>query len=113
MIVSDHGTRLTSDAILEWSHRPRKADVEWLSFNGRTRDWLLNESLFFGVDHARCATAEGRQDFNNARLHLISHQTRSPSPRPLPQAAPMLRSMQASRLRQLLKPPPTEQQKRP
>lgn len=28
------------------------------SFKGRMRDELLNESLFFGIDHARYAIAE-------------------------------------------------------
>jgi len=52
-------------------HRARKADAEQLveSFNGWMRDELLNESLFFGIDHARCAIAELRQDFNTARPH--------------------------------------------
>jgi transposase InsO family protein len=39
------------------------------SFNGRRRDELLNESLFFGLDHARSAIAEWREDFNTARPH--------------------------------------------
>jgi len=39
------------------------------SFNGRMRDELLNESLFFGLDHARSAIAEWRQDFDTARPH--------------------------------------------
>lgn len=30
---------------------------------------LLNESLFFGLDHSCSAIAQWRQDFNNARLH--------------------------------------------
>jgi transposase InsO family protein len=61
MIVSDHGTEFTSNAILAWSKDHR---VEWHyiapgkpmqngyveSFNGRMRDELLNESLFFGID---------------------------------------------------------------
>lgn len=69
MIVSDHGTEFTSNAILAWSKDHR---VEWHtiapgkpmqngyveSFNGRMRDELLNESLFFGLDHARSAIAE-------------------------------------------------------
>ena len=64
MIVSDHGTEFTSNAILAWSKDHR---VEWHyiapgkpmqngfceSFNGRMRDELLNETLFFGLDHAR------------------------------------------------------------
>lgn len=69
MIVSDHGTEFTSNAILAWSKDHR---VEWHyiapgkpmqngyveSFNGRMRDELFNESLFFGLDHARNAIAE-------------------------------------------------------
>ena len=80
MIVTDHGTELTSRAILQWQEDHR---VEWHyiapgkpmqngyveSFNGRMRDELLNESLFFGLDHARSAIAEWRQDFNTARPH--------------------------------------------
>lgn len=46
------------------------------SFNGRMRDELLNESLFFGLDHARRAIAEWRQDFNTARPHSsLGYQT--------------------------------------
>lgn len=80
MIVSDHGTEFTSNAILAWSKDHR---VEWHyiapgkpmqngyveSFNGRMRDELLNESLFFGLDHARSAIAEWMEDFNTARPH--------------------------------------------
>src|SRR5690606_22336791 len=36
----------------------------------------LNESLFFGLDHARSAIAEWRQDFNTARPHSsLGYQT--------------------------------------
>ena len=59
MIVSDHGTEFTSNAILAWS---KEHKVEWHyiapgkpmqngyieSFNGRMRDELLNENLFIG-----------------------------------------------------------------
>lgn len=46
------------------------------SFNGRMRDELLNESLSFGLDHARSAIAEWRQDFNTARPHSsLGYQT--------------------------------------
>ena len=38
-------------------------------FNGRMRDELLNESLFFGLDHARDAIAEWVGDYNTARPH--------------------------------------------
>jgi len=39
------------------------------SFNGRMRDELLNESLFFGLDHARSAIAEWADDYNYFRPH--------------------------------------------
>ncbi|WP_352755833.1 IS3 family transposase [Mesorhizobium sp. M0955] len=75
MIVSDHGTEFTSNAILAWS---KDHGIEWHyiapgkpmqngyveSFNGRIRDELLNESLFFGLDYARSAIAEWREDLN-------------------------------------------------
>ncbi len=80
MIVSDHGTEFTSNAILAWS---RDHKVEWHyiapgkpmqngyveSFNGRMRDELLNESLFLGLDHARSAIAEWADDYNHFRPH--------------------------------------------
>ncbi|WP_338531004.1 IS3 family transposase [Nitratireductor thuwali] len=87
MIVSDHGTEFTSNAILAWSKDHR---VEWHyiapgkpmqngyieSFNGRMRDELLNESLFFGLDHARSAIADWVKDFNTARPHSsLGYQT--------------------------------------
>ena len=46
------------------------------SFNGRMRDELLNESLFFGLEHARSAIAEWAEDFNTARPHSsLGYQT--------------------------------------
>ena len=87
LIVSDHGTEFTSNAIRAWSKDHR---VEWHyiapgkpmqngyveSFNGRMRDELFNESLFFGLDHARSAIAEWRQDYNTARPHSsLGYQT--------------------------------------
>lgn len=80
MIASDNGTELTSNAILAWS---KDHKVEWHyiapgrpmqngyveSFNGRMRDELLNESLFFGLDHACSAIAEWTDDYNNFRPH--------------------------------------------
>jgi transposase InsO family protein len=64
MIVSDNGTELTSNAVLEWCGT---AKIDWHytapgkptqnafveSFNGRMRDELLNETLFTSLDHAR------------------------------------------------------------
>ncbi|MGV4794766.1 IS3 family transposase [Rhizobium sp. F40D2] len=87
MIVSDNGTEFTSNAILAWS---KDHKVEWHyiapgkpmqngyveSFNGRMRDELLNESLFFGLDHARSAIAEWAEDYNNFRPHSsLGYQT--------------------------------------
>jgi len=87
MIVSDNGTELTSNAILAWS---KDHKVEWHyiapgkpmqngyveSFNGRMRDELLNESLFFGLDHARSAIAEWAADYNHFRPHSsLGYQT--------------------------------------
>ncbi|WP_307008110.1 IS3 family transposase [Agrobacterium tumefaciens] len=87
MIVSDNGTELTSNAILAWS---KDHKVEWHyiapgkpmqngyveSFNGRMRDELLNESLFFGLDHARSAIAEWADDYNTFRPHSsLGYQT--------------------------------------
>ena len=87
MIVSDNGTELTSHAILTWCAEHR---IEWHyiapgkpmqngyieSFNGRMRDELLNESLFFGLDHARELIASWVEDYNTARPHSsLGYQT--------------------------------------
>jgi transposase InsO family protein len=80
MIVSDNGTELTSNAILAWS---AETGIAWHyiapgkpmqngyveSFNGRMRDELLNESLFFGLADARSAIQSWVADYNNARPH--------------------------------------------
>lgn len=80
MIVSDNGTEFTSNAVLTWSG---DAQVAWHfiapgkpmqngfieSFNGRMRDELLNETLFFGIDHAREAIAAWVHDYNHTRPH--------------------------------------------
>jgi putative transposase len=39
------------------------------SFNGRMRDELLNETLFFGLDHARAKIADWVSDYNSQRPH--------------------------------------------
>jgi putative transposase len=39
------------------------------SFNGRMRDELLNETLFFGLDHARAGIARWVADYNERRPH--------------------------------------------
>jgi transposase InsO family protein len=39
------------------------------SFNGRMRDELLNETLFFGLDHAREKIRSWVHDYNHRRPH--------------------------------------------
>jgi putative transposase len=80
MIVSDNGTELTSNAVLAWSG---DVGVEWHyiapgkptqngfveSFNGRMRDELLNETLFFTIGQARTILARWVDDYNIERPH--------------------------------------------
>lgn len=80
MIVSDNGTELTSNAVLQWCG---EAKVEWHyiapgrpmqngyveSFNGRMRDELLNETLFLTLGQARDIVAEWVEDYNIERPH--------------------------------------------
>ncbi len=80
MIVSDNGTEFTSNAILSWAEEQR---VEWHyiapgkpmqngyieSFNGRMRDELLNDTLFFDLDQARQLIGVWVADYNTARPH--------------------------------------------
>ena len=80
LIVSDNGTELTSHAIFAWAKDQR---IEWHyimpgkpmqngyveSFNGKMRDELLNETLFFSLDQAREAVAEWVKDYNTERPH--------------------------------------------
>ena len=80
IIVSDNGTEFTSNAMLAWAQENR---VTWHfiapgkpmqngfceSFNGRMRDELLNESLLFGLDHARAKIAAWVDDYNLRRPH--------------------------------------------
>ena len=80
MIVSDHGTEFTSNAMLGWAseHRiawhfiaPGKPMQNGIceSFNGRMRDEPLNETLFFGLDHARSGITRWVTDYNERRPH--------------------------------------------
>jgi transposase InsO family protein len=80
MVVSDHGTEFTSNPMLGWTseHRiawhfiaPGKPMQNGIceSFNGRMRDELLNETLFFGLDHARSGVARWVADYNERRPH--------------------------------------------
>jgi putative transposase len=87
VIVSDHGTEFTSNAMLAWT---QEAKVGWHfiapgkpmqngvceSFNGRMRDELLNETLFFDLAHARAALARWVADYNQHRPHsALRYQT--------------------------------------
>jgi transposase InsO family protein len=72
LIVFDNGTEFTSRAVLAWA---QESQIDWHfiapgklmqngfceSFNGRMRDELLNESLFFGLDHAPTETLKGSE----------------------------------------------------
>jgi putative transposase len=78
MIVSDNGTELTSNAVLEWCGEAR---IEWHyttpgkptqnafveSLNGRMRDEQLNESLFTSLDHQREKIAIWIEEYNTGR----------------------------------------------
>ena len=80
MIVSDNGTELTSNAVLAWCG---DVGIEWHyiapgrptqngfveSFNGRMRDELLNETLFFTIGQARAILTRWVDDYNTERPH--------------------------------------------
>ncbi len=80
MIVSDHGTEFTCNAMLTWCH---VNGVDWRfiapgkpmqngfveSFKGRTRDELLNETLFFDLVDARTKIAAWITDYKERRPH--------------------------------------------
>ena len=87
MIVSDNGTELTSHAIFAWA---KDHSIDWHyitpgkpmqngyveSFNGKMRDELLNETLFFSLDQARQVIAEWVDDYNTTRPHsALAYQT--------------------------------------
>ena len=87
MIVSDNGTELTSHAIFAWC-RDHKIDWHYItpgkpmqngyveSFNGKMRDELLNETLFFSLDQARSIIAAWMEDYNTTRPHSsLAYQT--------------------------------------
>ena len=79
-IVSDNGTEFTCNAMLAWC---KETGIDWHfiapgkpiqnafveSFNGRMRDELLNETLFFDLDDARSKVAKWVADYNGERPH--------------------------------------------
>jgi putative transposase len=80
LIVSDHGTEFTSNAVLAWA---QSAKVAWHfiapgkpmqngiceAFNSRMRDELLNETIFYDLDHARSIIARWVASYNQRRPH--------------------------------------------
>ncbi|MCD0421842.1 IS3 family transposase [Rubrivivax sp. JA1024] len=80
MIVSDNGTEFTCNAMLAWC---RDNNIDWHfiapgkpmqngfveSFNGRMRDELLNETLFFDLHDARTKITAWITDYNDERPH--------------------------------------------
>ena len=87
LVVSDHGTEFASNAMLAWSEA---TGVPWHfiapgkpmqngfceAFNSKMRDELLNETLFFGLEHARSVVAEWVADYNAGRPHsALGYQT--------------------------------------
>ena len=80
MIVSDNGTELTSNAILQWADDHKVAwhyiapgkpvqDAFAESFIGRLRDELLNETLFRSLPHTHAVLEAWRADYNTNRPH--------------------------------------------
>ena len=80
LIVSDHGTAFTSNTMLAWT---QVSKVAWHfiapgkpmqngiceAFNGRMRDELLNETIFYDLDHARSVVARWVGRYNRSRPH--------------------------------------------
>lgn len=80
LIVSDHGTEFTLNAMLAWSEEtdvarhfiaPGKPMQNGIceAFNSKMQDELLNERLFFGLDHAREVVGRWIADYNATRPH--------------------------------------------
>ena len=56
------------------------------AFNGRMRDELLNETIFYDLDHAREALARWTAGYNQKRPHsALGYLTPRPSREPSPQ----------------------------
>jgi transposase InsO family protein len=87
MILSDHDTEFTLNAMLAWMHEhhvcwhliaPGKPTQNGIceSFQGRMRDEFLNETLFFRLDHARAALACWVVDYNEQHPYsTLGYQT--------------------------------------
>jgi transposase InsO family protein len=84
MVVSDNGTELPSHAIFTWTRDHR---IDWHSItpgkpmqngyaesvNGKMRDEILNETLFFDLDQARKVITEWVAGYNTSRPHPASN----------------------------------------
>jgi putative transposase len=80
LIVSDHGAEFTSNAMLAWSQERR---IAWHfiapgkpmqngiceAFNGRMRDELLNETIFYDLGRARDTLARWSMGYTQKRPH--------------------------------------------
>ena len=99
MIVSDDGTEFTCSAMLAWC-RVNNIDLHFIapgkpmqngfveSFNGRMRDELLNETLFFDLDDARTKIATWiTATTTNGHTRRLATSPRQPLPSPSPQRA--------------------------
>ena len=77
LIVSDHGTEFTSNAMLAWSQErwitwhfiARGKPMQNGIFNGRMRNELLNETIFYDLGHARDTLARWSTGYNQKRPH--------------------------------------------
>jgi transposase InsO family protein len=119
LIVSDNGTEFTSRAVPAWA---QESQIDWHfiapgkpmqngfceSFNGRMRDELLNESLFFGLDHARTKVTDWINDYNQRRPHsALGYRTPAAYAASLPQHAIGCATPTSSADRTSLHPRPT------
>lgn len=124
LIVSDHGTEFTSNAMLAWT---QKAGIDWHfiapgkpmqngiceAFNGRMRDELLNETLFRSLDHARQAVARWVADYNHRRPHsALGYDTPAAFAAQIAATGDTLREMERLRASPVANPAPKREIKR-
>lgn len=124
MIVSDHGSEFTSNAMLAWT---AAAGIGWHfiqpgkpmqngaceAFNGRMRDEFLNETLFFSLNHARVALRRWVADYNGRRPHsAIGYLTPAAYAAQLPATGERLRNPDQLR-RSPIAPPADNRQTQP
>jgi len=118
LIASDNGTEFTSRAVLAWC---QENQIDWHfiapgkpmqngfceSFNDRVRDELLNESLFFGLDHARTKVPEWINNYNQRRPHsALGYRTSAAYAPDLPATCDRLRNSDQLRRSHVAPPAP-------